>query len=97
MPSNSPTVERIAKQSQSEFLADFDHDILMMEEHANALVGVVEQFGRPPIACYDRDQIIRNLILDGCTEEEAIEHFDFNIIGGWVGEHTPCFLVATHD
>ena len=29
---------------------------------------------------------------DGMTEEEAVEYFEFNIIGAWMGEETPCFL-----
>ena len=26
------------------------------------------------------------------SDEEAMEYFDFNVIGAWVGEHTPVFL-----
>ena len=38
--------------------------------------------------CYDQDKIIEILMRD-MTEEEAIEHFHFNVVGGWVGEYTP--------
>ena len=27
--------------------------------------------------------------VDGMSEEEAIEYFDFNVSGAWVGEKTP--------
>jgi hypothetical protein len=27
------------------------------------------------------------------SDEEAVEWFDFNIIGAWVGDGTPCFIV----
>ena len=30
------------------------------------------------------------------TDEEAIEYFEYNIQGAWVGEFTPCF-VYTHE
>ena len=29
---------------------------------------------------------------DGMTEEEAIEYFEFNQIGAWMGDNTPCFI-----
>ena len=28
------------------------------------------------------------------TEEEAIEHMEFNVVGSWVGEGTPGFMVS---
>jgi hypothetical protein len=34
------------------------------------------------------------MIADGMTEEEAVEYFDFNQIGAWVGDRTPCFLIS---
>jgi len=45
-----------------------------------------------PIACYDYDRVIEGYIEEGMTEEEAIEFFEFNVIGAWVGERTPCYL-----
>lgn len=35
---------------------------------------------------------IAKIVEDGCTLEEAVEHFEYNIIGGWVGEKTPVFV-----
>ena len=57
-----------------------------------AFVGLVDRFGKPPIACYDYDLVIQSFIEEGMTEEEAIEHFEYNVIGAWVGERTPCYL-----
>ena len=28
----------------------------------------------------------------GMTEEDAVEYFDYNVQGAWVGEGTPIFL-----
>ena len=30
--------------------------------------------------------------IGAMTEEEAIEYFDYNVIGSWVGEDTPIFI-----
>ena len=64
---------------------------LTIDGHANALVGIVTRMGQEPIACYSYDRIILNLMED-MDRESAIEFFEFNIIGSWVGERTPCFI-----
>jgi hypothetical protein len=50
----------------------------------------VERIGVQAI-CYDQDKVIEILMRD-MSEEEAIEYFEFNIAGAWVGESTPFFL-----
>lgn len=58
-----------------------------------AFLGLMMRFNvLDPIACYDYDLVIQSFIEDGMTEEEAIEHFEYNVIGAWVGERTPCYL-----
>jgi len=42
---------------------------------------------------YDTDTIIEKMVTkDGMNYEEAVEYFDFNIKGAWMGEGTPCFF-----
>ena len=55
-------------------------------------IGVVHRFGQEPIACYDYQAIIEHYQRDGMTEDEAVEYFEYNVIGAWVGDTTPCFL-----
>ena len=75
-----------------------DHDeceCLRLEPRAQfdpAIVGVVKRF-HSTFLLYDLDAVVALLVAEGMSEEEAIEHFEFNIIGGWVGEGTPGFLV----
>lgn len=58
-----------------------------------AFLGLMMRFNvLDPIACYDYDLVIQSFIEEGMTEEEAIEHFEYNVIGAWVGERTPCYL-----
>lgn len=57
-----------------------------------ALVGYVERFGMPPVALYNREMYIKLLIdKQGMSAEGAEEFFEFNVLGGWVGEGTPAF------
>jgi hypothetical protein len=45
------------------------------------------------VAAYDYDACIKALERD-MSYEEAVEYFDFNTIGAWVGESTPVFIVT---
>lgn len=52
-----------------------------------AIIGYDDQTGR---LIYSMSKIINILIEDdGMTEEEALEHYYYNIHGGYVGEQTP--------
>jgi hypothetical protein len=45
-----------------------------------------------PVVAYDYDKVIKILMVDGCTYEEAVEYHEFNQIGAWVGGKTPAFV-----
>lgn len=70
-----------------EDVAETYPDLLYMDEFKEALMGVVERVNTVAL-CYDQDKIIEILMRD-MTYEEAVEHFYFNVVGGYVGEHTP--------
>jgi hypothetical protein len=60
----------------------------------HAFLGLLYRFNvLEPIACYDYQRVIQGFMADGMTEEEAHEHFEYNVIGAWVGERTPCYLM----
>lgn len=64
-----------------------------VNDYDSCIVGVIEQFGRPPILCYDKAKVIDVLMENSSmTEEEALEFWDYNQIGSYVGDTTPCFL-----
>jgi len=58
-----------------------------------AVIGVGSRCGQKDIIAYDRDECIAILCRrDGMSYEEAVEYFDFNVVGGYVGERTPVFI-----
>ena len=74
-------------------MGDDEQGLLIADGLDHAFVGLMMRFNvLEPIACYDYDRVIEGYIEEGMTEEEAIEFFEFNVIGAWVGERTPCFL-----
>ena len=54
----------------------FDEAVIGLEEPSLRLI-------------YSVKKVIEILIEEGMTEEDALEHFYYNISGGYVGELTP--------
>mgnify|MGYP003643144385 CR=1 FL=1 len=70
-----------------------DENILFADGFEEAFVGVIRSCGAVPKACYDYDKCIEVLTSrDNMSHEEAVEFFEFNVIGAYVGEYTPAFL-----
>jgi hypothetical protein len=79
-----------------EWLAETDEEMLCIDGdgYDDAIIGYVEQFGRPPIALYDKELLLAIMVeREGMAYEDAIEHYEYNIFGSWVGDYTPAFAV----
>ena len=76
-----------------EWVAEQDEEILMCDGFDAAFVGIAERCSKPPLAVYDADRCVDILMeRDDMSYEDAVEFFNFNILGAWVGERTPLFL-----
>jgi hypothetical protein len=75
--------------------ADANDGILVADGFDDALVGVTAyQPGRPVLAVYDYEKCVKVLRKGGMSEEDAREWMEFNVVGAWVGDGTPVFLVV---
>lgn len=54
------------------------------------IIGIGQRFNDSFIV-YDAEKVIESLSND-MGHEEAIDYFNYNILGAWVGRGTPCFL-----
>ena len=85
----------IKLRSSMEIWAEEYPDLLFLEPREffdEAIVGVVERINLTAF-CYDTQEILDILNRDhDLTPEEALEYFEFNIRGSYVGEHSPVFL-----
>jgi hypothetical protein len=74
-------------------------ELLAADGYDAAIVGVVNGIGLPaPLVVYDRELVLQVMqVVDGMTEEDAHEHFSFNVEGSYVGENTPVFLTRLKD
>ena len=75
---------------------DFEGTVFY-DEFDPAFVGFGWQFNVGPVAVYNQDLVMEILMEDGMSEEDALEHFSFNVIGSYVGERTPIFLTNVND
>tara|TARA_R110000787_G_scaffold9962_1_gene34346 strand:- start:900 stop:1115 length:216 start_codon:yes stop_codon:yes gene_type:complete len=57
-----------------------------------AIIGIGSRCSQPDIIAYDVKKCIEILMNQGMTDEEAVEYFEFNVVGAWVGEETPIFV-----
>jgi len=81
------------KSELDEYLMDENPDALFADGFDEAILGYTQRMNQPPIVAYSVDKIIKILVeRDGMTYEEAMEYFDYNIGGGWLGEGTPMWI-----
>jgi len=58
-----------------------------------AIIGSITSYGRGETVLYSTQKIIEVMMeRDGMTAEDAIEFFNYNIIGSYNGDGMPAFL-----
>ena len=71
-----------------------DEEFLKADGLDKAVVGVVPKTMQ---LVYDINKVIQILVHDGMDEDDAVEYFEFNIEGAYVGEKTPVFIYISQD
>lgn len=76
-----------------EEVAEINPDALTCDGFDEAIIGMAERINLGPVVAYSVEKILDILInRDGMTYEEAIEYYDYNVVGAWMGEFTPVFI-----
>ena len=75
-----------------EYLEAFHPDVMTMDGFDDCILGICERINQESIVAYDLQKVLAKLQKQGMTEEEAIEWHEYNQLGAWVGESTPCFI-----
>lgn len=76
---------------------EHDDELLFIEpaeDFDSCIIGVASRCGMGPVVVYNSDKVIDAIKAQGLEEDEAIEFFEFNIVGAYVGERTPLFMEA---
>ena len=69
----------------------FGEDLMVLDGYDDCIIGVCERFGMDDVVLYDKEKIIQKLMKD-MGHEDAMEYFEYNIIGSFVGAKTPAFF-----
>jgi len=67
-----------------------EYECLLADGFDDAVTGVT--FGVVPRAVYSVNKCLDILVEEGMTMEDAIEHFEYNVAGSYVGEKTPVWV-----
>ena len=58
----------------------------------DCILGVAERAGGPPVAVLDIAKMLAQLEEEGMRCDEALEYFEFNILGAYLGEQSPVYM-----
>lgn len=62
------------------------------EKFDKYILGVIEGMNVELVLVYDKNGIITELISDGMSYDEALEYYEYNILGAYWGDKTPLYL-----
>ena len=87
-----------------EWIASFNDEALLADGFDKAILGIAHYIGKNPIVAYDKDECI-DILMKQFTENpsendeddadpysDALEYFEYNVAGSYVGENTPIFI-----
>ena len=76
--------------------SDYSDKILLADGFDDAFIGIAENSNGKPVAVYSVDKCLDILAEQFKDEEDAvgdaIDFFEFNVKGSYVGEFTPMFV-----
>ena len=66
--------------------------LVRMDGFDDCVLGICSMFGSVDRIAYSIPAILRKLEAQGMSETQAIEFYEYNQLGSYVGEATPCFI-----
>ena len=66
-----------------------DEECLLADGFNDAVIGIV--YGLEPKAVYSVKKIV-DILMEDMSYDDALEHFEYNIAGSYVGEKTPLYI-----
>lgn len=81
-----------------QYVESRNDEALLAGGFEEAFLGVAERCGQPTLAVYDADICVEILVRrDHMSYDDAMEFFEFNVLGSWCGEGTPLFLWSKRE
>ena len=87
----------------TELIENLGDEAVLMDGFDDCIIGVLERFGMDSIVLYDKQKVIEKLMkessapdeLGDLAMEQALEYYEYNMLGSWIGERTPGFVILT--
>ena len=76
-----------------ERIREINPNAVLVDGFDNCIIGISERYGEEPVLIYSREKIIDNLMKNGCNQEDALEYYYYNILGSYVNESMPIFMI----
>lgn len=77
-------------------LREENPDAIILAGYDSAFMGIARRCGQPSVAAYSYWKIIDELRKE-MSYDDAVEFFEFNIGGAWMGENSPVFVEIEED
>jgi len=90
-----------------EEIEEINPEALICDGFDEAIIGMCERVNLGPVVAYDTEKVIA-ILMSGMEVDEgeleegesienrkyqmALEYFDYNILGAWMGEFTPVYI-----
>lgn len=75
-----------------ERISEINPDALFADGFDQAIIGYTQNGKSPVVAVYDVEKCIVILTSSGMPLKEAVEYFEYNVLGGYFGENDPIFV-----
>lgn len=76
----------------NEYFEENDIQALTADGFDEAIIGIVDIPNTPTRVAYSVKRSIEILLKQGMDLDEAVEYFDFNVRGAYMGETTPIWV-----
>ena len=69
--------------------------MLKVDGFDECIIGITQLYGKDtPVVVYDAMEMIEVLVDEhDMSRDEAVEYFEYNISGAYLGEHTPLYVM----
>ena len=91
----NPEISFVKESAENpDLLSEYNNEMLFLDGYPfNCIVGVRLKKDCKIVSVYSDFDCINSLMEnDGMSEEDAIEFFEYNTRGSYVGENTPAFI-----
>ena len=76
-----------------EFIEFENENAVTLTGYDDAIIGMAYSYGKNPVVLYSIEKVLEKLMEDGMERDEAFEFFDYNILGSYISENNPIFMM----